>query len=103
MREGPLRVPGFRLLVAGQFASMLGDCCYAVALPWLVLGGRGGTALLGTVLACYGVARAATIPLGGVLADRWGGRRIMLGADAVRAAAVAVLAAVSAAGAPGTA
>ncbi|MFE1316754.1 MFS transporter [Kitasatospora phosalacinea] len=101
MQEGPLRIPGFRLLLAGQFASMLGDCCYAVALPWLVLGGRGGTALLGTVLACYGVARAATIPLGGVLADRWGGRRIMLGADAVRAAAVAALAAVSAAGAPG--
>ncbi|WAL74416.1 MFS transporter [Kitasatospora sp. YST-16] len=102
MRDGPLRIPGFRLLVAGQFASMLGDCCYAVALPWLVLGGHGGTALLGTVLACYGVARVATIPLGGVLADRWGGRRIMLGADAVRAAAVAGLAAVSATGEPGT-
>ncbi|MFJ5925205.1 MFS transporter [Kitasatospora sp. NPDC092948] len=97
---GPLAVSGFRLLVVGQFASMVGDYCYAVALPWLVLGGHGGTALLGTVLACYGIARVATIPLGGILADRYGGRRIMLGADAVRALAVGALAAVSATGEP---
>ncbi|MFI9785632.1 MFS transporter [Kitasatospora sp. NPDC051984] len=100
-RNGPLAVPGFRLLVVGQFASTVGDYCYAVALPWLVLGGRGGTAQLGTVLACYGIARVATIPLGGILADRYGGRRIMLGADVVRALAIGALAAVAAAGEPG--
>ncbi|MFC8723141.1 MFS transporter [Kitasatospora sp. NPDC057198] len=70
---GPMGVPGFRLLVLGQFASMVGDYCYAVALPWLVLGGGGGTALLGTVLACYGVARVATIPFGGILGPSVGG------------------------------
>jgi hypothetical protein len=36
-RSGPLAVRGFRLLVAGSLASMMGDFCYAVALPWLVL------------------------------------------------------------------
>jgi MFS family permease len=43
-RSGPYGVPGFRLLTAGQFASTIGDYCYAVALPWLVLsdGHRGG-------------------------------------------------------------
>ena len=52
--------------------------------------------VLGTVLACYGVPRTALIPLGGVLADRIGPRRLMLGADVARcllAVALTVLAA----------
>ncbi|MER5641657.1 MFS transporter [Kitasatospora sp. NPDC002227] len=99
-RTGPMAVAGFRLLVVGQFASMLGDYCYAVALPWLVLGGSGGTTLLGTVLACYGIPRAVTIPLGGMLADRYGGRQVMLAADAVRAVCSAALVVTAAAGEP---
>ena len=65
---GPLRVRSFRLLAGGQFTSTIGDYCYAVALPWLVLSNRGGVILLGTVLACYGVPRTLLIPVGGVLA-----------------------------------
>ncbi len=71
-RSGPLANRNFRLLTAGQFTSTVGDFCYAVALPWLVLSERGGAVLLGTVLACYGVPRTAGIPLGGVLADKSG-------------------------------
>ena len=74
-RSGPLSVPGFRLLTFGQFASTIGDYCYAVALPWLVLSAHGGALLLGTVLACYGVPRTVLIPVGGVLATRWGRAR----------------------------
>ena len=59
-RSGPLGVRSFRLLCGGQFASTIGDYCYAVALPWLVLSSQGGAILLGTVLACYGVPR--TVP-----------------------------------------
>lgn len=81
---GPLRTPAFRWLFAGQFASTIGDYCYAVALPWFVLSTHGGTVLLGTVLACYGVPRAALMPVGGVLADRYGQRLVMLIADGVR-------------------
>jgi hypothetical protein len=51
-RAGPLAVRDFRLLGVGQLASTVGDYCYAVALPWLVLSPHGGTVLLGTVLAC---------------------------------------------------
>ncbi len=91
-RTGPLAVRSFRLLAGGQFASTIGDYCYAVALPWLVLSTHGGTILLGTVLACYGVPRTALIPLGGVLADKIGPRSVMLLADAARCALVAVLA-----------
>jgi MFS family permease len=91
-RSGPLAVRNFRLLTAGQLASTLGDFCYAVALPWLVLSTHGGPVLLGTVLACYGVPRVALIPVGGALTDKIGARTLMLAADVVRCAAVAVLA-----------
>ena len=69
-RAGPLAVRDFRLLSFGLLASTVGDFCYAVALPWLVLSAHGGPVLLGTVLACYGVPRTVLIPVGGVLADR---------------------------------
>jgi predicted MFS family arabinose efflux permease len=90
---GPLANRNFRLLTAGQFTSTVGDFCYAVALPWLVLSTHGGPVLLGAVLACYGVPRTVFIPVGGMLADRFGPRAIMLGADLVRCGLVAVLAA----------
>jgi MFS family permease len=80
----PLADRNFRLLTAGQATSTIGDFCYAVALPWFVLSSHGGTVLLGTVLACYGVPRTALIPVGGVLADKIGPRRLMLAADAAR-------------------
>jgi len=91
-RSGPLSVRNFQLLTCGQLASTVGDYCYAVALPWLVLSTRGGPVLLGTVLACYGVPRTVLIPAGGVLTDRVGARTLMLTADVVRCVLVAALA-----------
>ena len=91
-RSGPLAVRSFRLLAGGQFTSTIGDYCYAVALPWLVLSSHGGAILLGTVLACYGVPRIVLIPVGGVLADKIGPRTVMLAADAGRCVLVAALA-----------
>lgn len=95
-RRGPLAVRNFRLLSVGQSASTVGDYCYAVALPWLILSGHGGTVLLGTVLACYGVPRTVLIPLGGVLADKVGPRTVMLTADVCRCALMCVLAVLAA-------
>jgi MFS family permease len=96
LRSGPLAVRSFRLLAGGQFTSTIGDFCYAVALPWLVLSTHGGVILLGTVLACYGVPRTVLIPVGGVLADKVGPRTLMLAADAARCVLVAVLAVLAA-------
>jgi MFS family permease len=89
--SGPLADGNFRLLTGGQVTSTVGDYCYAVALPWLVLSGHGGPTLLGTVLACYGVPRVVALPAGGVLADKVGPRRVMLIADTVRAILAGVL------------
>jgi hypothetical protein len=90
-QSGPLAVRSFRLLAGGQFASTLGDYCYAVALPWLVLSNHGSTILLGTLLACYGVPRTVLIPVGGILADKLGPRTLMLFTDVLRCALVGVL------------
>jgi MFS family permease len=100
-RNGPLGVRNFRLLSLGQLTSTVGDFCYAVALPWLILSAPGSTpgqkaVLLGTVLACYGVPRTVLIPVGGVLADKLSPRQVMLVADAVRCVLVAALAVLAA-------
>ena len=95
-RSGPLAVRDFRLLTGGQLASTVGDFCYAVALPWLVLSTHGGPVLLGTVLTCYGLPRVVLIPMGGMLTDKIGARTLMLLADAVRCVLVAVLAVLAA-------
>jgi MFS family permease len=72
------------MLSFGQLTSTIGDYCYAVALPWLVLSSHGSAAQLGGVLACYGIPRAALITLGGSLADRFGPRTLMLCSDVAR-------------------
>ncbi len=91
VRDGPMGLRGFRLLAGGQFASTIGDYCYAVALPWFVLSNHGSSALLGTVLACYGIPRMLLIPVGGMLADKIGARRLMMVADLIRSALVVAL------------
>jgi MFS family permease len=95
-RSGPFAVRNFRLLSFGQSTSTIGDYCYLVALPWLILSGHGGTVLLGAVLACYGVPRTVLIPVGGVLSDRFGPRTVMLASDAGRCVLMALLAVLAA-------
>jgi MFS family permease len=94
----PLRDRGFRLLIGGQLASNLGDSFYAIALPWYVLAGHGGAVRLGEVLAAYGISRTAALVVGGHMSDRLGPWTAMLGADVVRASALAALAIVAASG-----
>jgi MFS family permease len=96
LRDGLLGMRNFRLLSVGQLTSTIGDYCYTVALPWLVLSAHGSAAQLGGVLACYGIPRAALITVGGSLADRFRPRTIMLCSDVARClltAAIAVFAA----------
>ncbi|HET7018887.1 MAG TPA: MFS transporter [Streptosporangiaceae bacterium] len=95
-RSGPLAVKNFRLLSVGQSTSTVGDYCYAVALPWLILSGHGGTVMLGAVLACYGIPRTLLIPIGGALADRLGPRKLMLVADTSRFVLMGLLAVLAA-------
>jgi MFS family permease len=92
----PLRYPCFGLLVGGQLASNIGNAFYVVALPWYVLRVHGGTVLLGTVLAGYGVARVATLVPGGQAADRWRPWTVMMATDSAQAVLSGLLALVAA-------
>jgi MFS transporter, DHA3 family, macrolide efflux protein len=79
-----LRRPDFRTLYAAVSVSELGDALNYIALMWVALQ-KGGP--LGVVA----VRVADSIPAfifglhGGIAADRWSRRRLMIGADVVRA------------------
>jgi len=82
-----LRRPGFRRVYLAVTASTFGDAFQYIALMWAAL-------LAGGPLGVLAVRLADSLPAlifgfhGGVLADRAGRKRLMVGADLVRAAAL---------------
>ncbi|HEX7129510.1 MAG TPA: MFS transporter [Rhodanobacteraceae bacterium] len=88
----------FSLLFGGSSISAFGDQFTLVALPWLVLKLTGNPAALGIVLAVMAFPRAAFMLVGGAIVDRMSPRRVLLGARAVNAACIVVLAALVLAG-----
>lgn len=91
----PLRVANFRKLIAGQTVSRLGDQFYFVALPWLVLRVADSAAALALVSGVSAAMLGVFTLTGGVLADRYGPRALMLGADVARLLTISVLAALA--------
>ena len=83
----------FTLLFGGSSISAMGDQFTLVALPWLVLKLTGDPAALGIVLAVMAFPRAAFMLIGGAIVDRMSPRRVLLGARAVNAACILILAA----------
>lgn len=82
----------FSMLFGGSSVSALGDQFTLVALPWLVLKLTGEPAALGIVLAVMAFPRAAFMLIGGAVVDRMSPRRVLLGARAVNAACIVILA-----------
>jgi len=95
----PLREREFRKLWTAMCASLLGDGAFLVAIAWQVY------ELSNTPTAMSVVGIAMTVPtilfllLGGVASDRFERRRIMIGADVLRAAAGLALAGLALTGA----
>jgi MFS family permease len=89
----PLRDRPFRRLLAGSAISRLGDQCYLVALPWVVLQITGSAVAMGTMLMTAAIPRAVLMLMGGAVADRHSPRRIMLGTASARAVFVGAVAA----------
>jgi MFS family permease len=83
----------FRLLYAAQSISSLGDRLVPVALAFAVLNLTGSVTSLGVVLAAQTVPLVAFVLVGGVWADRFSRRRVMVTSDLVRAIAQAASAA----------
>jgi hypothetical protein len=92
----PLRDRDFRLLWTGATASLMGDGAFLVALAWQVYamagGGPTGMSLVGIAMT---VPTIAFLLVGGVASDRLERRWLLVGADLLRALAVALLAGLS--------
>lgn len=82
----PLRERRFRLLWLGRVSSSIGDAVVPVALTFAVLSIDGSATALGGVLASFTIARVVFTLAGGVVADRFSRRTIMLSCDLLRAA-----------------
>ena len=91
----PMRIGNFRLLIAGQTVSRLGDQFYFIAIPWLVLRATSSPIALSLVLGLSSITLGVFTLIGGVLADRYGPRNLMLGADTARLLIMSVLAAMA--------
>ncbi|MFJ9897811.1 MFS transporter [Streptomyces sp. NPDC091280] len=86
------RDPNLLRWLAAYAASMAGDGVYYIALSWAAV--QAGTpAQAGLVMSASALPRAVLMLGGGVIADRLGPRRVVIGSDAVRCAAVLAVAA----------
>jgi MFS family permease len=91
----PLRVVPFRNLLAGLTVSQLGDVCFVVALPWLVLQMTGSSAVLGSILVAVAIPRAALMLVGGAVSDRIPAKSVLLAANIALTLCVAATAALA--------
>jgi MFS family permease len=83
----PFRSKPFRLLFAGELVSLLGTAVAPIALAFAVLDLTHSATDLGYVLAAGWAPQVVFILLGGVLGDRLPRGLVMVGANAVSAAA----------------
>ncbi len=95
-----LRYPAFRYLLSALAVSQVGDWMYNLALVVLVYDRTHSALWAGVTTAARVVPVVVLGPLGGVLADRYDRRRIMIACDLARMGLMFVLAAVAAAGLP---
>jgi MFS family permease len=84
MRAVKTWTTGFRLLLAGQVISLLGDGIANIALIYAVLDVTSSATDLGIVFAAQWLPLVVFSLLGGVLADRFQRLRAMIGADLAR-------------------
>ena len=75
---GALRHRNYRLFLTGQIISTVGTWMQSVAMPWLALELTGSALLVGLVLAAQFLPVLVGGPLGGVIADRYSKRNVLL-------------------------
>jgi MFS family permease len=88
----------FRLLFAGRCVSLLGDGAFLVAMAWEAYTLSNAPTALSLLGIAMTVPLIALLLFGGVVSDSHGRRKVMLSADLVRAALLALLAALAASG-----
>jgi MFS family permease len=98
--RGALRHPAFRALLAGLAVSQAGDWLYNVALVTLVYQRTGSPMWAGVTTAARIVPMVVLGPFGGIVADRFDRRRVMVACDLIRLALMLALALIAAANLP---
>ncbi len=88
----PLAARPFRWLWLGQGISALGDRSYEIALVWLLVALTGSTLIVGTVMTVAYIPTIVLLALGGVVADRFSRRGIVIWSDLLRAVVTLVFA-----------
>jgi predicted MFS family arabinose efflux permease len=83
----PLRDRNFRLLFTGRVVDQLGDGVSPAALTLAIIIATRSSAGLAVVLVCALVPKVTLLPIGGVVVDRLGPRRVAMAAAVVSAAA----------------
>ncbi|MBA3553247.1 MAG: MFS transporter [Gemmatimonadales bacterium] len=73
-----LRSRNYRVFLSGQLVSLIGTWMQTVAQSWLVYRLTGSAVLLGTVGFASQIPIFLLSPLGGMVADRWERRRVLL-------------------------
>ena len=94
----PLRGRDYRLLIFGAIVSLLGDGFYLIALAWQVYDISNVPTALSIVGAAGTIPMVALVLIGGALSDRFDRRKLMIGADLLRAFAIGTMAILSLAG-----
>src|SRR5258708_2870649 len=87
-----LRHRNFRLFFFGQIISLIGTWMQTVAESWLVYRLTGSSVLLGSVNFAAQIPVFLLSPIGGVVADRFSRRRIVIATQAASMALALVLA-----------
>ncbi|MEO5704075.1 MAG: MFS transporter, partial [Candidatus Limnocylindrales bacterium] len=93
----PLRSRDFSLLAIGSIVSLLGDGFFHVALAWQVYTISNAPTALSLVFLAISLPSVLLVLVGGVFSDRYDRRKLMVGADLLRAAALGAIAVLSAA------
>jgi predicted MFS family arabinose efflux permease len=102
--EGTIRAalgyPAFRFLLAGLAVSQIGDWLYNLALITLVYQRTGSILWAGVATGARVVPMVVFGPVGGVIADRFDRRRVMVASDLLRLLLMLGLALVASTGLP---
>ncbi|GAA1919810.1 MFS transporter [Streptomyces sodiiphilus] len=86
------RDPNVMRWLAAYTATMIGEGIYFLALAWAAAA-IAGPATVGIVMMTGALPKAVLMLAGGVVADRFGPRRVVIGSDAVRCCVILAMAA----------
>jgi MFS family permease len=87
-----LRYRNFQLFFAGQLISLVGTWMDNIAEAWLVYRLTGSSLLLGTVAFAGQIPVFLLAPIGGMVADRWDRRRVVVATQAASMVLAGILA-----------